>query len=596
MSRQICMHCKNPLRLSEEARAKMQCGSHLLCSSCINTNYNTMGWGVYKFCKRCFDFMFNHMHKYQSLECAICKSNINKIKLKRLCQNHFLCSKCIRFENCRDKLKCNFCNHAISRLCAECILPYHLPVVPNKIHPFHSYCNVCVKNLDEYICKICKPNYKQKEDYRREKECYFCREMSCNSLIPMCKNHFLCYSCIVFFSNFSLKDLHIIDCDYCEDALRQHCENKTKAKLLEDIENKQLLNEANEEKKALVINSHSLLNNPRNAFASEKNSEQLKNKKELKFQGHYREEEIDSYKSLDHSNMLYDAKNAKIDEKKESALPSEPCVVNKSLCYSSELMPSNQKLTTSFSKPELIDTKNQHLAYKENPNIIYNLNEVSYHNKNFLANYKSAEPCYDHLSQNVPNVYNYQEYNYPSNAPQKYPNNLDSSYDFNFDVNNYSYIQNSGTSIKNSQYSDDLSLSSQSYQVQTYSKCVKHNTDCIFFEDCHHYQCYHCISEVFERKFNKFLESLSSRDLNWLNKSHKSLGCKIKHCINKFCVPFDYVKHIAENICLSNGYPQEIAHHYQLFFEGIKATFFICPNCTYTSGYYFEKKCLYCKI
>ncbi|OMJ84195.1 hypothetical protein SteCoe_14749 [Stentor coeruleus] len=482
-----------------------------------------------------------HMRNDEILECAACKSqSSDKVKLKRLCQDHILCVKCIRSENCRIKLQCNFCNHAISRLCFQCMLPYHFPLTQNISHPIHTYCKFCIKCFDNNLCKVCKPDFSNKGNHRRVSECYFCRDQNFESSIMICNNHGLCINCLNYFSKLPMEDLHIVDCKFCEDALKLNFSNKSNSSFVKGLEDKKL---SNEEKKSIAMNPQPPFNNPKkNTFAA--NASEKMNTSFLKPES-----------SNQNKNVPLESEN----------------VLN------SNLSPSN--------------IKNQQSAFDEYPNFVSNPNELS---QNISGNYKSVESYYEHSSHNNLNTSNYiQEHNYLS-VSQNYPNNLNQSYDYNFYGSEHSYIQNPETSTKNSQFSYNSALSSQVYKISTFSKCGKHNTDCIFFEDCHHYQCYFCISEGFEQKFNKFLNSLNSRNLNWLNKSHNSLGCKIKNCFNKLCVPFDYVKHIAENICSSNNYPQQIASHYQLFFEGIKTTFFICPSCTYTSGYYFQKKCLYC--
>ncbi|OMJ66191.1 hypothetical protein SteCoe_37064 [Stentor coeruleus] len=604
MNKQACIQCHDPIKLPDEMRAKAMCGFHLLCSKCIRTHYNTIGWNAYNYCQRCFDFMYIHMHINQNLECAVCKlKNMSNRKLKRLCQDHFLCNSCIRYGNCRVNLQCNYCNHAISRLCAECILPYHLPIAPNIAHPIHSYCYSCINNED-YLCRYCKPNSNDKVKNRNKEECYYCRDLNTESLIPMCEDHRLCNNCIKFFSKLSLKDLHIINCKFCEDVLRLNCEKKTN-----DIYNK-----SSEEKKNVAINSESALTNPRKKtyeFAGKNsNKQQISDERELQQQSYYREVQVDSYKSPDYTKNTGTNANRFV-------LPSEPLAVNKG-SNSSQSISSKSNSTAYFPKPKScnpnpnLNLENRHLSknnssltndkiqcftFGNNPNILNNPNEVSRYHENSLHNFNQY---YEDLPQNNQNTFNFiKEQNYSPSIPQSYSNILDSSYGYNLYGSEHSHIQYSGTQStefidRSSQYVDDSALVSKSFEASNNSKCNKHNADCLFFKDCHHYQCYYCIFEAFERKFNKFLNSLNSRDLDWLNKPHKNLGCKVKNCFNKFCIPFDIVKHIAESICSTYDYPEVIAHHYQLFFEGIKTTFFICPHCTFTSGYYFQKKCLYC--
>ncbi|OMJ85336.1 hypothetical protein SteCoe_13369 [Stentor coeruleus] len=166
------------------------------------------------------------------------------------------------------------------------------------------------------------------------------------------------------------------------------------------------------------------------------------------------------------------------------------------------------------------------------------------------------------------------------------------------DYNTHNFENNYGNPLNAYNYPNSTSTSHSTSNALINSRtkmCEIHMSNYYYFESCSHYQCYYCIASNFKKKFNKFLTYLSTRNIDKLNNQRKGLlGCPIKLCSNKCCIPYDYVKHEALEICNSKNYPQILSEHYQLYFEGIRAIFFNCPKCSYPSGYYFEKKCLYC--
>lgn len=615
-----CSICKiNTINFNNQDIAMNNCAMHLQCQKCISMHFKFKE--NYNQCNKCFEFMFFNLGDQSKPTCSFCKNKPSKHKknatLKRLCKNHLACCGCIRNKDYRTEINCNFCKDVLPMICMQCIKPNKL-LHPNQSHLIHFYCRGCIPSMindpSHIACSLCRIDYRLESAKKSENRCSYCSKQN-KEMFGLCKNHIICTECYEYYKNHP--DLFGESCQECmNNILEIICNTKSNtlpsarfANLNFKVEEDKHSNAENvhrTDRNIKVPNIETIRENSQGVYYDKGNNRiQHDSLTDRKIPDHSSKNpnKVDQTKIFTMKKHTYSDVNGiqtiEYTNEKPNPVGIHP-IKNHSKssadikCYQDDNKYAASNISynlmqSSASNPhQNYETSNSHFnqIYPSNPSDISNPK-----NEN-ISSYATYEPqgrnlVYSDKPNIIPiqsNSLNPDLFN-PYNQKLQGYNTYSSQNSYSNPSNAYIYPNSSSPS-----YSTGNALISPPKNI-----CKIHMSDYYLFESCSHYQCHYCITTNFRKKFNKFLTYLSTRNIDKLNNPQKGLlGCPIKGCPNKYCIPYDYVKHEALEICNSKNYPQILSEHYQLHFEGIRATFFNCPSCTYPSGYYFEKKCLYC--
>lgn len=397
----------------------------------------------------------------------------------------------------------------------------------------HFYCSYCFEESlykKGIDCQFCMTLYKLGADYN----CIFCKDEFKTGHVQLCKNHNVCLICINNLSDYELElYTKVFGCSECIENFKSH------KVIIRKNQNKSLQNQDSLE---------SYTQNPK-----KKDENMLDNLCSLpnnKYKTINSSIDTDSFQKQEKGTSLYSIEN--FEESKNIPLVKSTRNINSSK--------PNSKKTDSLDKQcSVISIKN-----KQNP----------------------LETSINKIGGTMTNII----YSLPKNIVST---NKDDS-----NINTDCKSESRSNSIDKQQVDGKNKEESLENLYKLNTKPDKNLTFCCGKQvermECSHPLCQKCIENAFENKFNYFIKLIIERNYDLLNSISWEIGCYKNECYLKVCFPYELVKNIALKIVQTRNYPEKLAYHFDLLFEGIKYNFHECQICKFVTGDKPGGTCMWC--
>ncbi|OMJ84197.1 hypothetical protein SteCoe_14752 [Stentor coeruleus] len=173
-----------------------QCKTHLYCSKCLKEN-STREKLKSLACSKCTEFYSSELNS-KLFHCEYCAKELT---FDTICSKHLICGNCISSWPIEVIKNCFGCLQIRYHVCNFCKKYTKKKTLKCPTHYDHRYCSKCYKilknNHENSSCELCKITFKNTTNYNA---CFICKENSDDFNLRQCYNYILCIRCLNFLS------------------------------------------------------------------------------------------------------------------------------------------------------------------------------------------------------------------------------------------------------------------------------------------------------------------------------------------------------------------------------------------------------------